>query len=204
MSTTTRRRSTGSPTGLARKDRIMKAAAKVFAQNGFSNATVRDIADEADMLSGSLYYYFHSKEEMVEEVLSDYLDVMLRDYQAAIDESESSAEGLKKLIAIALRGIVEMADHVKILQNDYHYVGVMPEVQQRQRQVERIWLETIESAMKAGEIRDDFDARMIFRTFMGAVQAVIRWYDPRGRVKIDEIITIQTAILFDGVRTTCR
>jgi AcrR family transcriptional regulator len=200
VTTSARRRSTGSPTGLARKDRIMKAAAKVFAERGFSNATVRDIADEADMLSGSLYYYFQSKEEIVEEVLADYLDLMLRNYTEALDGAESPGSALKQLIAVALRGVVDKSDHVKILQNDYHYVGVMARIQERERKVERIWLNTIDSAMASGEIRDDFDARMIFRTFMGAVLAVIRWFDPKGRVKIDQIITIQTSILFDGVK----
>jgi AcrR family transcriptional regulator len=178
----------------------MKAAAKVFAQSGFSNATVRDIADEADMLSGSLYYYFQSKEEMVEEVLTDYLNFMLRSYRAALEDADNPGDALKQVMAVALRGVVEMSDHVKILEYDYHHIGVMPHVLDLQHQVERIWLDTIQDAIKAGEVRDDIDPRMIYRTFMGAVQALIRWYNPRGRVKIDEVITIQTSILFDGVR----
>jgi len=180
----------------------MRSAAKVFAEKGFSNATVRDIADEADMLSGSLYYYFDSKEAMVEEVLVEYLDSMLRNYNLAVEEAESPAAALQQLMAHALRGLVNHREEVTILQNDWHYVGPMKGITDRQRKVEKVWLETIQQGIDAGSLRGDFDGRMLYRTIMGAIQAVIRWYDPRGKVSIDQLIAVQSAILLDGVRAT--
>ncbi|MBB3042661.1 TetR family transcriptional regulator [Nocardioides sp. LMS-CY] len=197
---TTRRRSTGSPTGVARKELILRSAAKVFAEKGFSSATVRDIADEADMLSGSLYYYFDSKEAMVEEVLVEYLDRMVRAYGIAVADAKGSTDGLERLIAQALRGLVDNREHVTILQNDWHYVRLMKGIVDRQHQIEKVWLDTIQKGIDAGVIRSDIDARMMYRTIMGAIQAVIRWFNPRGRVSIDQVITIQTAILVDGIR----
>ena len=46
----------------------------MFAERGLRATTVRDIADSAGILSGSLYHHFKSKEQMVEEVLRDFLD----------------------------------------------------------------------------------------------------------------------------------
>ncbi|GAA1854259.1 TetR/AcrR family transcriptional regulator [Microbacterium koreense] len=198
--TTTRRRSTGSPAGVARKEVILRAAAKVFAENGFSVATVRDVADAADMLSGSLYYYFDSKEAIVEEVLIEYLDRQIRAYERALDQAEGPVDRVERFVAEALRGIVTHREHLTILQNDWQYVGPMPGILERQRHIEQIWLRTIQDGMDSGALRADFDSRMVYRTIMGAVQAVIRWYDPRGRVSIDDIIDIQTSILLDGVR----
>jgi AcrR family transcriptional regulator len=187
---------------VARKELIMRAAAKVFSEKGFSAATVRDIADEADMLSGSLYYYFDSKEAMVEEVLVEYLDTIIRGYDEAVTEAEGPVDALEQLVARALRGLVENRQHVTILQNDWHYVRPMKGIAERQQRVEKLWLETIQQGIDAGVIRDDIDARMIYRTVMGAIQAVIRWFNPRGRVSIDRVIEVQTAILLNGIRTT--
>jgi AcrR family transcriptional regulator len=187
---------------VARKELIMRAAAKVFSEKGFSAATVRDIADEADMLSGSLYYYFDSKEAMVEEVLVEYLDTIIRGYDEAVAEAEGPVDALEQLVARALRGLVENRQHVTILQNDWHYVRPMKGIAERQQRVEKLWLETIQQGIDAGVIRDDIDARMIYRTVMGAIQAVIRWFNPRGRVSIDRVIEVQTAILLNGIRTT--
>jgi AcrR family transcriptional regulator len=113
---TTRRRSTGSPTGLARKELILSSAAKVFAAKGFSSATVRDIADEAEILSGSLYYYFDSKEAIVEEVLVTYLDEMVRGYHAAVAESrhhigmtQHGADGVECAVRKIRHGQIQFA-----------------------------------------------------------------------------------------------
>ncbi|MDP3968723.1 MAG: TetR/AcrR family transcriptional regulator [Nocardioides sp.] len=196
-----RRRSTGSPTGVARKEVIIRAAATVFAEKGFSNATVRDIADEADMLSGSLYYYFDSKEAMIEEVLATYLDLTVTGYQRAADELENPAEALHELISLALRGVVQYRSEVTILQNDWHYIRPIASIARRQREVEEIWLSTLDRGTKAGVFRGDLDTRMVYRTLMGAIQAVIRWYDPRGKVTVDEVIAVQSSVLLDGIRS---
>lgn len=198
--TTTRRRSTGSPTGLARKELIVRSAAKVFAEKGFSSATVRDIADEAEILSGSLYYYFDSKEAMVEEVLVSYLDEMLRGYHRAVEEAETPTLALELLIRDALLGLVDNREQVTILQNDWHYVRPMAGIAERQHAIEKVWLGTIQQGIDEGALRSDFDARMVYRTIMGAIQAVIRWFDPRGKVGIETVIAVQTAILLDGIR----
>lgn len=198
---TTRRRTTGSPTGLARKELIVSAAAKVFSEKGFSLATVRDIADEASMLSGSLYYYFDSKEAMVEEVLTGYLELAASAYRHAAEDNEDAVAALRELIAQALRGLVQHRAEVTILQNDWHYVRDLSTVAQSMTEVERTWLETIQRGVDDGVFRSDINVRMVYRTIMGAIQAVIRWFDPDGEVSADEVIAVQTSILLDGLRT---
>jgi AcrR family transcriptional regulator len=54
----------------SRREELLAIAAELFAQRGFKNTTVRDIADAAGILSGSLYHHFDSKESMVDEILS--------------------------------------------------------------------------------------------------------------------------------------
>ena len=58
-----------SATVSTRRDEILAVAARVFAEKGIMNATVRDIGQEAGILSGSLYHHFESKDQMIEEVL---------------------------------------------------------------------------------------------------------------------------------------
>ena len=198
----TRRRSTGSPTGVARKEEIVRAATKTFAEKGFANATVRDIAYEAEILSGSLYYYFSSKEEMVAEALSSYLDLTVAGYRRAVEQSGDPVEALEELIRVALHGVVQHRDEVTILQNDWHYVGPLTVIASRQREVEQIWLNVIEQGVVAGAFRSDLGTRMIYRTVMGAIQAVIRWFDPQGERTVDDVIDVQCSIFLDGIRST--
>ena len=58
----------------ARRSEIVAIAAELFAARGYADTTVREIADAAGILSGSLYHHFDSKESMVEALLRDFLD----------------------------------------------------------------------------------------------------------------------------------
>ena len=63
-----------STTPASRRDELLELAATMFAERGLRATTVRDIADSAGILSGSLYHHFSSKEEMVDELLRGFLD----------------------------------------------------------------------------------------------------------------------------------
>lgn len=52
----------------------------MFAEQGLRSTTVRDIADSAGILSGSLYHHFDSKESMVDEILRSFLDSLFARY----------------------------------------------------------------------------------------------------------------------------
>ncbi len=56
----------------------------MFAERGLKATTVRDIADSAGILSGSRYHHFKSKEQMVEEVMRDFLDWLFSRYEEII------------------------------------------------------------------------------------------------------------------------
>jgi AcrR family transcriptional regulator len=52
-----------------RRDQIIDAAMLVFAQKGFTRATNKDIAREAGITAGLIYYYFESKEDLLKAII---------------------------------------------------------------------------------------------------------------------------------------
>src|SRR6185369_15433633 len=67
-----------------RQGEVLAAAAELFAEHGYISTTVRDIADAAGILSGSLYHHFDSKESMVDEILRGFLDALFARYHAIV------------------------------------------------------------------------------------------------------------------------
>jgi AcrR family transcriptional regulator len=61
---------------------VVRLAGELFAQKGFRATTVREIADAAGILSGSLYHHFDSKESIGDEILSSFINDVLADYRA--------------------------------------------------------------------------------------------------------------------------
>jgi AcrR family transcriptional regulator len=53
-----------------RRDEIMASAKKVFARNGFHATTIADIAKEADLAYGSVYWYFDSKDDLFRKLIA--------------------------------------------------------------------------------------------------------------------------------------
>src|SRR6201997_2441405 len=67
-----------------RRAHLVVLAGELFAQKGYRATTVREIADAAGILSGSLYHHFDSKESIGDEILSSFINEILADYQAAV------------------------------------------------------------------------------------------------------------------------
>ena len=94
MSTSTRRRRAVSDEDKSqRRDEIMAAAKEVFARKGFHATTIADIAKQAGLAYGSVYWYFDSKDELFHALM-------------AVEES-----ALRKHVAAALSGPAENVGH---------------------------------------------------------------------------------------------
>src|SRR5258708_31050308 len=89
----------------SRRDELLELAATMFAERGLRATTVRDIADSAGILSGSLYHHFKSKEQMVEEVLRDFLDWLFTQYQEIVDREADPLERVKGLFMTSFDAI---------------------------------------------------------------------------------------------------
>ena len=77
----------------------------MFAERGLRATTVRDIADGAGILSGSLYHHFASKEEMVDELLRGFLDWLFARYREIVDSEANPLERLRGLFMASFEAI---------------------------------------------------------------------------------------------------
>jgi AcrR family transcriptional regulator len=73
-----------------RRRQIMGAAKKIFAEKGFSGATMEDIAREAELGIGTLYLYFSSKDELYAAINVELQKYMQRKVQELADNRELS------------------------------------------------------------------------------------------------------------------
>ncbi|MFL6024430.1 MAG: TetR/AcrR family transcriptional regulator, partial [Marmoricola sp.] len=88
------------PESPSRRDELLAIASGLFAERGFKNTTVRDIADAAGILSGSLYHHFDSKESMVDEILRGFLDTLFERYHAIVTQ-DLGPRGTLEAIVVA-------------------------------------------------------------------------------------------------------
>ncbi len=174
----TPRRRSPTPGKVARRDEILAIAAAIFARKGFAAATVRDIAAEAGILSGSLYHHFSSKEELFEEIIRSAIDADIEaDVALAAAEDFDAAHALEAMVTRMLRNQAAHPEVATIISNAAHLergTAGYESLRRRRRAVRSAMTTIIARGVAEGTFRSDLDVELAFLTTVGAIDAVIR------------------------------
>ena len=191
-------RSTSSP----RRAELLSIAADLFATRGFLATTVREIADAAGILSGSLYHHFDSKESMVDEVLREFLDAQHQAHHAVLRDSDDAAAAITGLIRQSFRAVHEHRAAVAVFQNEANYLGQFERfdyLRQATVDFERTWTRVLQDGQRIGVFRPDLNVKLVYRFIRDTVWTVVQWYNPRGRFSATSIADQYLEILCDGL-----
>ena len=97
------------------KSAIFDAAINVFSKSGYEGATMDDIAATAGVAKGTLYYYFKSKEEIFQYVITEGINVLNEKITEAVSKVNSSIDKIKALCKIELKLVYEHRDLFKVI-----------------------------------------------------------------------------------------
>lgn len=190
-----------------RRAALIAIAAEMFAERGYKGTTVRQIGDAAGVFSGSLYHHFESKESIVDELLSDYLNQLLTSYRAIVAEQASPREKLAELVRAALKSLETHRAAIVVLQNERHELGKLPRftyLKDRESEIRDVWLEVIQAGIAQGELRDDLDPAIMYRFARDAIWVAVRWFQLDGKLTLDDVTDHYVALLIDGIGAGAR
>ncbi|WP_406449055.1 TetR/AcrR family transcriptional regulator [Streptomyces sp. NBC_00876] len=185
-----------------RRSELLATAAEVFAAQGYNATTVRRIADAAGMLAGSLYYHFDSKESMLDEILSTFLNELWEGYDAVLDAGLGPRETIEALVTESFREIDRHRAAVAIYQKEARHLAAQPRFQylvESQQRFEKAWLGTLERGVADLTFRADLDIRLTYRFVRDTVWVAASWYRPGGRHSPEEIARQYLSMVLDGI-----
>lgn len=185
-----------------RRDELLELAATMFAERGLKATTVRDIADSAGILSGSLYHHFSSKEEMVDEVLRNFLDWLFARYQEIVDTEPNPLERLKGLFMASFEAIEHRHAQVVIYQDEAKRLSAQDRfayVEQRNQEQRKMWLDLLNQGVEEGYFRPDIDVDLVYRFIRDTTWVSVRWYQPGGSLTAEEVGRQYLAIVLGGI-----
>jgi AcrR family transcriptional regulator len=192
----------GAPLPSERRDHLVTLSAELFAEKGFRATTVREIADAAGILSGSLYHHFSSKESIADEILTQFLNEVLADYRAALEGGGSPRTVLEKIARTGFDSLERHRAAIMMLQNDWNYFREQSRFDYLQKtllEVERIWIGELKRGIKDGTFRADLDPKLTYRLFRDTIWVAVRWYRPGGRLTTKQRADQFSRILFEGI-----
>jgi AcrR family transcriptional regulator len=189
-------------TKASRRGELLAIAADLFAQRGFKNTTVRDIADAAGILSGSLYHHFDSKESMVDEILSTFQEELFGKYDEVVASDLDPRQKFEAVIRLSFEAIHDHHSEVAIYQNDAGYLAEFERfgyLEQRNAQMRGLWVGLLEEGVRSGTFRPDLDVEVVYRFIRDTVWVAVRWYRPGGDLSADAVAEQYLSILLDGI-----
>ena len=186
---------------MATLDDIVSAAAKVFRTKGYHAATVRDIAEEVGILKGSLYHHFASKEELLYLVVKEPIAQMYRAIAEIAAADLAATEKLRRAISAHLEAFDRHYPHLFV------YLREREAVKRRFREMigfspkeyYRCWQQILREGVENGEFRSDFDIQVTSYGLLGMLNWSCEWYDPQGRLSIQEVAEEFTALALAGL-----
>ena len=185
-----------------RRRELLDTAAEVFAAQGYNATTVRKIADEAGMLAGSLYYHFDSKESMLDEILSTFLDELWQGYDSVLAAGLGPRETIEALVTESFREIDRHRAAVAIYQKESRHLAAQPRfhyLTDSQQKFEKAWLGTLERGVREQVFRADLDIRLTYRCVRDTVWVAASWYRPGGQHSPEEIARQYLSMVLDGI-----
>jgi TetR/AcrR family fatty acid metabolism transcriptional regulator len=185
-----------------RYEAILAAATRVFSDKGYSNASITDIAQAADVSDGLIYKYFANKRDLLESVLTAFYEKTMADLETKVAQGKNFEERLYALISGHFGTFVSDADLCRLFISEVRtasdYRGSA--IQQLNRRYTSVLIKIVDRAIADGEIQADLDPRLVRDMLFGAIEHA-SWRHVRGGRPLDvpRMSKAMTHILLNGL-----
>ena len=186
-----------------REQEVVDAAARIFYERGYADATVQDVADALGILKGSLYYYIDVKEDLlfrlVDEVhdeVDDLLNKVLA--QKELPAIELLSRYIRQQVVYNLRNLVKITVY-------YHDIDQLSDerrktIVSRRREHQDLVTGLIRQAQADGTADPSADPRLLANCVFGTIIWTYRWYRPRDEFRIDDVAETCVRYAIGGIR----
>ncbi len=185
---------------LPRRDAILATAASQFRHRGYERTSVREIAQALGMTSGSLFYHFATKEELLVAIMEEGVRDIMQSVRDGLVGETRLPERLLSMVRSHLKALLgPRLDAMTVLL--YEWRSLSPTAQTRVMTLcdtyEALWMAPINEAAALGLV--DTDAVLVRQTVLGALNWTAQWYRPGGRLDVDALAQRMYKMLFPRV-----
>ncbi len=179
---------------------ICKTSSQLIHQKGFANTTMRDIAKATGMSLGGLYHYFDNKEDLLFNILKNYMDLTLFNLEKDLGSMSSPREQIAFILQRHISLYVGHYYEAKCLLHEREYLRGkrLAMIKKQERRYFEICRKVIRRLSKEAGCRFIHPNVLTF-SFFALVNWIYQWYDPRRAVSPSGLTRQLTTLLFQGI-----
>ena len=185
------------------RDRILDAAAHVLSRKGYAGTRLSDVADQAEIQAPAIYYYFPSRDDLIEEVMWTGIALMREHVTKVLAALTPGADPLERIDAAVeahLRYSLEISDYTTA---SIRNAGQVPENIAIRYAAEAslygdTWRKLLQDADNAGLLRPDLEPRAARMLVLGALNWAAEWWNPR-RGSLEVVVRTAQSLVRNGL-----
>lgn len=197
-----RRRSAYAKSEVTRR-KILDVAASLFSRKGYASTSLRDIAGRTQIMSGSIYYYFASKEEILDAVLQEGLHALqdaVKQAVEALPKDCSPRQQLETAIQAHLAAVLSKSDYIRANVSEFQRAprAIRARNLQLRQEYANYWRSLLDRAQKSKDIRANVDLSLLRLFIIGALNWSADWFNPK-KQPVEKLAAKMFDYIYSGV-----
>src|ERR1043166_5030627 len=196
--------STSLSTDLSRHDQklefILRNAARIFAEKNYHSTTMRDISRATNVSLAGLYHYCKSKEELLYLIQDNCFGRVLERLEERLREVEDPLGRLRIFIENHLSFFAANMAEMKILSHEAESLAgdLHRHVSTKKDKYTKLARRILKDIQQAEGLDQQIDLTVATYALFGMMNWIYNWYDPRGKLKVSELVDNVTRLFLNG------
>ncbi|GGM50242.1 TetR family transcriptional regulator [Longimycelium tulufanense] len=164
------------------EERIIRAAVRLFAEQGFDGTTVQQVVDAAQVTKGALYHYFESKDDLLYEIYHSLIAIQLASLERILGAGDEPADTLRAMVLDLVETTAARVDEAAVFGREMHKLGAdrMAAIRADRRRYHEAFRAVVERGQAAGEFATAVPAETVTLIAFGVINQLPQWYRPEG------------------------
>jgi AcrR family transcriptional regulator len=182
-----------------RRDRLLGAAARVFALQGYDGTSMRDLAKASEMSLAGMYYYVKGKEDLLFQIQKACFDEVSRGAQDVLARVQGPDARLAAFVRHHVSFFAAHMPEMKVLAHEAESLSgaTLEEIRRQKRQYVDLLVGLL-AALDGGGAELRARRHVAAYTLFGMMNWIYTWYDPAGPVGVQDLADIITQLFLNG------
>jgi len=184
------------------RQEILRAAARLFQQQGYDATSMNDVAAALKLSKGGLYHHFQSKDEILFHIMSHAMDITEERVINAARRIEGAEERLRTLIRLHIEVVLSEEDReITVMLHENHPLppALRRKINGRKKDYVHFMENLIADVQRQRGSASQVTPRAAAFALLGMINWIYQWYKPEGSLQAHNLVPQFTELVFGGI-----